>query len=60
MAGLHGSSGGSRDVWASQGVAEFLALSRKGVCISLDGKRVTAPPGVIDSQGFMDLTDKSG
>ena len=44
--------------WGMQGVAEFLALSRRGLCISLDGRKVTAPPGLLDSQGFVDLTNK--
>ena len=46
-------------LWTTQGVAEFLALSRRGLCISLDGRKVTAPPGLLDSQGCVDLTDKT-
>ena len=39
-----------------QGQPEFLALTKSGVGVSLDGYRVTAPPGVVDQNGFADLT----
>ena len=39
-----------------QGVKHYAALLRAGVRVSLDGRRVYAPPGVIDADGFADLT----
>ena len=39
-----------------QGVRHYAALLRAGVKVSLDGRRVIAPPGVIDAEGFADLT----
>ena len=39
-----------------QGVKHYAALLRAGVRVSLDGQRVYAPPGVIDADGFADLT----
>lgn len=34
----------------------FYALNKLKVGVSWDGFRVTAPPGVIDDKGFVDLT----
>ena len=42
-----------------QGIAEFLALTKMGVGVSLDGRRITAPPGLVDAEGYTDL-DLSG
>ena len=39
-----------------QGIAEYLTLLKLGVGVSWDGRTVTSPPGVIDSEGFADLT----
>jgi hypothetical protein len=35
--------------------SHFLALVNAGVGVSWDGSRVTAPPGVVDKNGTMDL-----
>lgn len=40
----------------AQSQEEFTALVRRGVCVSWDGKRVVAPEGVVDENGFVDLT----
>ena len=34
----------------------FYALSKLGVSVSEDGRRIIAPPGVVDDDGFVDLT----
>eukprot|EP00803_Ostreobium_quekettii_P008157 evm.model.scf_3012.1 EVM.evm.TU.scf_3012.1 scf_3012:3275-11455(+) len=34
----------------------FYALTKLGVGVSRDGTRITAPPGVVDTEGFVDLT----
>jgi hypothetical protein len=39
-----------------QSQEEFTALVKLGVGVSWDGRRVTAPPGVLDRNGFVDLT----
>ena len=41
---------------ASQGIPEYEALKALGVTVSLGGRRVVAPPGVIDAEGLIDLT----
>lgn len=41
---------------AGQGFEHFQALERAGVNVSWDGRRVTAPPGVVGPDGFADLT----
>ena len=33
-----------------------LRFAQAGVSVSWDGRRITAPPGVIDEDGIMDLT----
>jgi hypothetical protein len=39
-----------------QSQADYIALLKAGVRVSWDGRRVVAPPGVIDKDGFADLT----
>lgn len=46
-----------RACWA-QSQEDYLALTRAGVGVSLDGRRVTAPPGVVDADGFANLTSR--
>lgn len=38
-----------------QSQEEFSALAKLGVKVSWDGRRVIAPPGVIEEGGFVDL-----
>jgi hypothetical protein len=35
--------------------SHFLALVNAGVGVSWDGRRIVAPPGVVDAQGTCDL-----
>jgi hypothetical protein len=35
--------------------SHFLALVNAGVSVSWDGRRLLAPPGVLDERGCMDL-----
>lgn len=35
--------------------SHFLALCNAKVTVSWDGRRVLAPPGVVDDDGMMDL-----
>ena len=39
-----------------QSQEEFTALFKRGITVSLDGRRVEAPAGMIDREGFVDLT----
>ena len=39
-----------------QSQEEFTALFKRGITVSLDGRRVEAPPGIVDSDGLVDLT----
>ena len=39
-----------------QGVPHYVALTKAGVRVSWDGSKVEAPPGVVDKNGFADLT----
>ena len=39
-----------------QSQEEFTALFKRGITVSLDGRRVLAPEGLIDAEGFVDLT----
>ncbi len=39
-----------------QSQEEFTALFKRGITVSLDGRRVVAPEGVLDNEGFVDLT----
>jgi hypothetical protein len=41
-----------------QSQEEFTALMRRGISVSWDGRRVTAPEGVLDEAGFVDLTQQ--
>ena len=57
---LHGATFVATDggaCWA-QSQEDYLALTRAGVGVSLDGRRVTAPPGVVDADGFANLTSR--
>ena len=47
---------GSSDCQTLQSQEEFSALVKLGVKVSWDGRRVIAPPGVLDADGFVDLT----
>ena len=38
-----------------QSQEDYLALMRARVGVSLDGRRVVAPPGVVDADGFANL-----
>ncbi|CAL8471402.1 g10944 [Coccomyxa elongata] len=40
----------------NQSQEEFRALVSKGVAVSWDGRKIIAPAGVIDGNGFIDLT----
>jgi hypothetical protein len=40
---------------ARQSQEDYLALMRAGVRVGLDGRRVAAPPGVVDADGFANL-----
>ena len=40
---------------ARQSQEDYLALMRAGVAVSLDGRRVVAPPDVVDGDGFANL-----
>lgn len=40
----------------NQSYNEFFALKKAKVSTSWDGSRVIAPPGVVDDDGFADLT----
>ena len=40
----------------AQSQEEYTALFKRGITVSLDGRKVVAPPGMVDSQGFVDLT----
>lgn len=35
--------------------SQFLALVNAGISVSWDGRRIVAPPGVVDEQGMCDL-----
>lgn len=35
--------------------SQYLALVNAGVSVSWDGRRIVAPPGVVDEQGMCDL-----
>ena len=39
-----------------QSQEEFSALVKLGVKVSWDGRTVIGPPGVVDDDGFVDLT----
>ena len=39
-----------------QGIAEYDALCALKVGVSWDGRHVVAPPGVLDQDGIVDLT----
>ena len=43
-----------------QGISEYLTLLKLGVGVGLDGRTVTAPAGVVDADGFVDLTAADG
>jgi hypothetical protein len=42
-----------------QSQEEFRALVNRGVGVSWDGRKVVAPEGVVDSNGFVDLTSST-
>ncbi len=44
------------DSLGTQSQEEFRALVSRGVAVSWDGRKIIAPAGVIDGNGFMDLT----
>lgn len=39
-----------------QSVPHYIALTRTGVRVALGGRHVMGPPGIIDADGFADLT----
>ncbi|KAK9839254.1 hypothetical protein WJX81_004479 [Elliptochloris bilobata] len=41
-----------------QSQEDYLALTRAGVSVSLDGCHVVAPPGVVDADGIANLTSR--
>ncbi|KAK9807513.1 hypothetical protein WJX72_001238 [[Myrmecia] bisecta] len=41
---------------SDQSHKDFMALTANKVGVSLDGRRVVAPPGILDKDGFADLT----
>ena len=43
-----------------QGYEEFAALTRLGVAVSWDGRRVVGPPGVVGADGKVDLSKVAG
>ena len=43
-----------------QGYEEFAALTRAGVHVSWDGRAVVGPPGVVRSDGTVDLSGEGG
>lgn len=34
----------------------FVSLCKRRVGVSWDGRRITAPPGIVDDEGYVDLT----
>ncbi len=35
--------------------SDMVALTKAGIRVSWDGRRVVAPPGVVDEHGYVDL-----
>jgi hypothetical protein len=42
--------------YCEQDRSDMVALIKAGVGVSWDGRRVVAPPGVVDPQGLVDLS----
>jgi hypothetical protein len=45
-----------RASFLSQGVYHYAALTNSGIKVSLDGRRVEAPPSLIQPNGIADLS----